>query len=190
MRVVILIFLMPLEHVSAIEVHPARAHIDSALEGGKVAALQRIPPDRLYAWFGSTNDLEPRGFLMTKLVGLRVMATHFALRGEQPSESEIQNILHEPSLLVSVMIFGDRPTFAVDSYILLRQKERNIKPTKVRFDGRAARTQIWPAAPSYQAKVVASFSYAEIDPQANTRILVFPGAGGEVPFDVDFGAIE
>jgi hypothetical protein len=127
---------------------------------------------------------------MTKLVGLGVMATHFALRGEQPSESEIQNILDEPSLLVGVTIFGDRATFAVDSYMLLRQAERIIKPIKVRFDGRAARTRAWPAAPRYQGKVVASFPYAEIDPQAKTRILVFPGAGGEVPFDVDFGSIE
>ncbi len=181
---------MPFGQVSAIEVYPTRAHIDSALEQGKIAALQRIPPDRLYAWFGSLNDLEPRGFLMTKVVGLRVMATHFSLRGERPSESEIQNILDEPSLLVSVTVFGDHPTFAVDSYILLGQEERTIKPIKMRFDGRAARTQVWPAAPRYQAKVVASFPYIEIEPRAKTRISVFPGTGGEVSFDVDFGAID
>jgi hypothetical protein len=176
--------------VFAIEIDPRGAHIDTALEQGKTAALQRVPPDRLYAWFGPLDDLEPRGFLMTKVVGLRVMAAHFALRGEHPSESEIKSILEEPSLLVSVTLFGDRPTFAVDSYMLLRQQDRTIKPSKVRFDGRAARTRMWPTAPRYRAKIVASFPYAEIDPHAKTRISVFPSAGGEVTFEVDFSRIE
>jgi hypothetical protein len=182
--------LMPFGQGFAIEIDPSRVHIDTALEQGKTAALQRIAPDRLYAWFGPLDDLEPRGFLMTKVVGLRVMAAHFALRGEHPSESEIQSILNEPSLLVSVTLFGDNPMFAIDSYMLLRQPDRMIKPSKVRFDGRAARTRMWPTAPRYRAKIVASFPYAEIDPRAKTRISVFPSAGGEVTFEVDFSTIE
>lgn len=186
----IVLSLVPFGQLFAIEIEPTGAKIRAALEEGKMAAIQRIAPDRLYAWFGPLDDLEPRGFIMTKMVGLRVMAAHFALRGEQPSESEVKNILDEPSLLVSVILFGDRPTFAVDSYMLLGQQTRIIKPIRVRFDGRAARTHVWPAAPRYQAKVVASFPYTEIDPRAKTRISVFPSAGGEVSFDVDFATIE
>jgi hypothetical protein len=183
-------FLIPFGQVFAIEIDPSRAHIDAALEQGRTAALQRIAPDRLYAWFGPFDDLQPRGYLMTKVVGLRVMAAHFALRGEHPSESEIQSILDEPSLLVSVTLFGDRPTFAIDGYMLLRQQDRMIKPSKVRFDGQAARTRVWPTAPRYRAKIVASFPYAEIDPRAKTRLSVFPSAGGEVSFEIDFSTIE
>ena len=136
----IFMVLMPFGQGIAIEIDPSRAQIDAALEQGKTAALQRIAPDRLYAWFGPFDDLEPRGFLMTKVVGLRVMAAHFALRGEHPSQSEIQSILDEPSLLVSVTLFGDSPMFAVDSYMLLRQQDRMIKPIKVRSTaGRPAR---------------------------------------------------
>src|SRR2546430_16022502 len=76
---------------------------------GKVAAAARTPPDRLYAWFGSTNELEPRGFVMTKLAGLTVMATHFALRSATLSDAEINGILEERTLLISLSIFGDRP---------------------------------------------------------------------------------
>ena len=186
----ILVFLSPCSHIFALEIDPTRAHINGALEDGRKAALERMPPDRLYAWFGSSDELEPRGFLMTKIVGLRVMAAHFALRGTQPSESEIQTILDEPSLLVSVTLFGDHPSFAVDSYLVLVQQERIVKPSKVRFDGRANRTQVWPAAPRYQAKIVASFLYTEIDPHVRTRVSVFPASGGEVSFDVDFAAID
>lgn len=187
---IIVVFLPLCSPVSAIEIEPTRMHIDAALEHGRSAARDRIPPDRLYAWFGSSQDLEPRGFLMTKIIGLRVMAAHFALRGEHPSESEIRSILNEPALLVSATLYGDHSTFAVDSYMLLVQRQQIIKPTKVRFDGRANRTSVWPASPRYQAKIVASFAYAEIDPRAQTRISVFPASGGELSFDVDFATID
>jgi hypothetical protein len=174
----------------AIEVHPTPVQIATALERGKAAAVSRTPPDRLYAWFGSSEEFEPHGFLMTKIAGLRVMATHFALRGENPSETEIQQILDDQTLLVSVIIYGEKPNFAVDSYVLLFQERLTIKPVRVRFDGQAARTSRWPGQPAYQAKVVAAFPYSDLIPDANTRLSVFPPGGGEISFDLDFSTIE
>lgn len=175
---------------AAIEIHPSQAQITAALERGKSAAHARIPPDRLYVWFGSPDDLEPKGFLMTKMAGLSVMSAHFALRGQTPSEEEIRQVLEDRSLLVSVTIFGQRPDFAIDSYVVLVQGERIIKPVRVRFDGRAARTPVWPYSPAYQAKVIASFPYEDFDPRAKTHLSVFPADGGEVGFDLDFSQIE
>src|SRR5688500_3926034 len=116
-------FLVSFGQVFAIEIDPSRAHIDAALEQGKTAALQRIPPDRLYAWFGPLDNLEPRGFLMTKVVGLRVMVAHFALRGEHPSESEIKSILEEPSLLVSVTLRSEERRVGKECRSVWRQKQ-------------------------------------------------------------------
>lgn len=174
----------------AIEVQPTRAQIEAALERGRAAAVARIPPDRLYAWFGTPNELEPRGFLMTKMVGLTVLAAHFALRSATPTESEIARILEDRALLINVIMFGDGPNFAVDSYMVVEQGGRTIKPIKVRFDGQASRTSVWPQAPAYRAKVVASFPYEELDPRAKTKVLVFPNGGGEVSFELDFSQIE
>lgn len=174
----------------AIEAFPTHAQIDAALARGKAAAVARIPPDRLYAWFGSVRELEPRGFLMTKLTGLTVMSAHFALRAEFPTAGDIGQVLGDPTLLVSVSILGDRPDFAVDSYLLLVQGDRIIKPVKVRSDGQASRTSVWPAAPAYRAKVVASFLYADFDPRARTKVSVYPAGGGEVSFDLNLAEIE
>ncbi len=176
--------------VDAIEVDPTQDQIEQALQRGKRAAEARVPPDRLYAWFGSAEALEPHGFFMTKLAGLAVMATHFALRGETPSQGEIDRILGQASLLVSVVIYGDRPDFAVDSYILLVQAGRTLKPSRVRFDGRATRSVSWPSQPAYRAKVVAHIPYALVDPTARTQLSVFPGSGGEVSFELDLAQIE
>jgi hypothetical protein len=127
---------------------------------------------------------------MTKMAGLAVMCTHFALRSQQPSEQDIRQILDEPTMLVSVTIFGDRPNFAMDAYLVMAQGGRSVKPTKVRFDGTAARTSVWPKAPAFKAKVVATFAYEEFDPTANTTLSIFPAAGGEISFVLDFARIE
>jgi hypothetical protein len=175
---------------AAIVLEPDRIQVRSALEAGKAAAAARTPPDRLYAWFGSTDELEPRGFLLTKLVGLTVMSAHFALRAAMPTDAEIAQVLAEQSLLISVILFGDQPGFAADSYMVLAQGDRTIKPVKVRFDAQAARTSVWPKPPAYRAKVIASFSYRDFDPLARTRLEVFPSGGGKVSFDLDFSRIE
>ncbi len=174
----------------AIEVQPSVTHVQAALQRGKQAAERRIPPDQLYAWFGDEGELQPRGFLMTKLGGLAVMATHFSLRAAIPDEHEIAHILEGKTLLVSVVIYGERPSFAIDSYVVLDQGGRTIKPVTVRFDGQAARSSVWPKSPAYRAKVVASFAYADFDPKGQTKLSVFLSEGGQVMFDLDFSRIE
>ena len=174
----------------AIERQPSLEQVAQALERGRAAAAARTPPDRLYAWFGSEEELQPRGFLMTKMAGLAVMSTHFALRSEHPSEADIRQILDEPTMLVSVTIFGSRPNFAVDAYAVLVQGGHTIKPTKIRFDGTAARSSAWPQAPAYKAKVVATFAYDEFNPTAKTTLSIFPAGGGEISFALDFAQFE
>lgn len=174
----------------AIDVRPTPEHIRAALERGTAAAKAKTPPNQLYAWFGGDSDEKPRGFLMTKLAGVAVMATHFALRSEQPTDADLRQILDEKTMLISVTLFGDRVTFARDSYVVLTQGAKTIKPTKVRSDGQATLTPTWPRTPPFRAKVVASFLYEEFDPLAATRISVFPASGGEIWFDVDFSKVD
>ena len=173
----------------AIEVSPTNVQVQQAVAQGLQAAEDRVLPNRLYTWFGSDRELRPKGFLMTKMNGLTVMASHFGLRGETPSETEIQRILAEETMLVSVTIFGETRTFADNSYIVLKQGEKLVKPLNVRFDGVAHRTEVWPKAPRYKAKVLGSFRYDAFDPKAKTTIIVFPSQGTEVSFDVEFSGI-
>ena len=180
---------VPAMESRAIEVSPTNVQVEQAVEQGLRAAKDRVLPNRLYTWFGSDQELRPKGFLMTKMNGLAVMASHFGLRGETPSETEIHRILVEETMLVSVTIFGEIPTFADNSYIVLKQGEKLVKPLKVRFDGVAQRTKAWPKAPRYKAKVIGSFRYDAFNPNAKTTIMVFPSKGKEVSFDVEFSNI-
>lgn len=177
----------------AIEIRPGPAQIEAALEQGRAAATARIPPAELYAWFGPpkepSDEFRPRGFLMTKLTGLAVISAHFALRSERPSELEISRIVDDKYLQVSVTLYGDRRDFAQSTFIMLIQGDRKIMPAHVRSDATGDRTSAWPKSPAYRAKVVASFTYGEFDPLANTQVLIFPRHGGELSFDLDFSAI-
>ena len=181
-----------LPHVpaQAIDVHPTAAQVQIALDRGNEAAQKQSPPDTFYVRFGATDELHPSGFLITKLGGLSVMATHVALRGLQPSEADVQQLLEGRTLLVSTVIFGNAPDFAVDSYMVFDQGGKTSKPVSVRFDGVADRTVAWPESPRFKAKVIASFNYADFDPKAKTIITVFPTNGGETSFSMDFSEVH
>ena len=187
-----IIALSCLPHVSAhaIDVYPSAEQIQTALDQGKEAAETRMPPDSFYVWFGVTDEIQPKGFLTTKIGALSVMAAHMALRGLEPSKADVAQVLEVKTMLISTVILGNTPNFAVDSYMLLDQGGKTIKPVMVRFDAKADRSVVWPKSPRFKAKVVASFNYADFDPRAKTTIIVYPATGGESRFSVDFGEID
>jgi hypothetical protein len=176
--------------VFAIEIQPSKEEIRAALDRGAEAAKDHRPPDIFYTRFGATDDLHPSGFLITKLAALSVMATHMGLRGTEPGESDIAQVLDGKTMLVSATIFGNIGNFAVDSYMVLDQAGKTVKPVTVRFDGMASRSAAYPEPPRFKAKVVASFDYADFDPKAPTTISIFPANGGEVTFPLDFSQIK
>jgi hypothetical protein len=174
----------------AIDAHPAAQQIQAALDQGKEAAQKGLFPDSFYVRFGVADEVQPKGFLITKIGALSVMATHMALRGLQPSEADVTQVLDGSTMLISTVIFGDTPNFAVDSYMVLNQGGKTIQPVTVRFDAQASRSVVWPKSPRFKAKVVASFNYADFDPRAKTAITVFPGTGGEWSVSIDFSEIQ
>ena len=181
-----------LSHASAhaIDVFPTAGQIQTALDQGKEAAEKRMPPDSFYVRFGVADEVQPKGFLITKIGALSVMAAHMALRGLEPSEADVAQVLEGKTMLISTVIVGNTPNFAVDSYMVLDQGGKTIKPVMVRFDARANRSVVWPKSPRFKAKVVASFNYADFDSRAKTTIIVYPATGGESRFTIDFGEID
>ena len=174
----------------AIDVHSTVEEVQVALDQGKEAAQRQSPPETFYVRFGASDELHSSGLLITKLGGLSVMATHMALRGIQPSETDVTQILEAQTMLVTTVIFGNVPNFARDSYMVFDQGGKTIKPVTVRFDGIANRSAVWPESPQFKAKVVASFNYADFAPNAKTTITVFPSNGGESSFTIDFSEIH
>ncbi len=122
-------------------------------------------------------------------MGLRCCLVILLFEANIPASEDIQRVLDEEALQVVVVILGDSPTFAQDSYVVLKQGNRLIKPERIRFDARASPISPGQGASMFRAKIVASFYYDAFDVLAQTIIKVFPGAGGEVSFDLDFADI-
>ncbi len=181
-----------LPHVPAhaIDVHLTEQQIQTALDQGKEAARKGMSPDSFYVRFGVADEVQSKGFLITKIGALSVMATHMALRGLQTSEADVTQVLEGKTMLINTVIFGNKPDFAVASYMVLTQGGKTIKPVTVRFDAQADRSVVWPESPKFKAKVIASFNYADFDPKAKTTITVFPASGGESSFSMDFSGIH
>ncbi len=177
------------EPVNAIMVDPPPQEIQNAVQKGRDAAQQKVPPSRLFWHFGSKESFQPHGFLMTKIGGLSVLATHYALRGEEPTQEAIQRVVNEKELQVIVTVYGEFPTFARESYLIMKQGEQIINPERVRADGRAISVARQTGKPIFRAKIVASFPYGAFDPEGETVLKVFPGAGGEIEFPLELGKI-
>lgn len=177
---------------AAIEPAPTPEQVQDQIAKGEAFAPQHVPPDHLFAWFGAGVDeeLTPKGFVLSKLVSLRVMAAHFALRGQPLTEADIRQVLDNPSMIITTFIYGESPNFAVNTYVVMEQAGKAISPINIRFDAVAGRTARWPKSPAYKAKIVATFRYADFDPKAATTLLVYPPQGGEVRFNLDFAQID
>lgn len=184
------LFILASSPVWGIVSHPSQSQILEAVQKGQEGARSRTPPNMLYWHFGVSSDVpQAQGFLLTKLNGIAVLSSHFALRGEYPASEDIQRVLDEDALQVVVVILGDSPSFAKDSYLLLKQGNRLIKPDRIRFDFRASPISPGQGPSIFRAKIVASFHYDAFDALAQTTIKVFPGTGGEVTFHLDFADI-
>lgn len=173
-----------------IDVDLTAQQIQAAFEQGKAAAQKNMSPERFYVRFGMADEVQPKGFLITKIGALSAMATHMALRGVQPSEADVTHVLEDNTMLINITIFGNQPDFAVDSYMVLDQGGKTIKPVSVRFDAQASRSVVWPKSPRFKAKVVARFKYADFAPRAKTVITVYSGTGEESNFPLNFHEID
>lgn len=180
----------PLPSALAILPHPDQKQVEQALKRGVDFARQHRPPNELYWHFGSQEKFAPHGFLVTKISGLTVMSSHYALRGEQPTDQDIQRIMAEDVLQIVVTIFGDSPDFARASYLLIKQGGQVTKPERIRFDAQARIVGQDQRGPVYRAKIVGLFPYDSFELESRAILLVFPGLGGEIRFDIDLSTIH
>ena len=71
----------------------------------------------------------------------------------------------------------------------MKQGQQIVKPDRIRFDARAREAGHDHGIPVYRAKIVGLFPYGTFEPESPTTLLVFPGVGGEIRFEVNLLAI-
>ena len=71
----------------------------------------------------------------------------------------------------------------------MKQGQQVVKPNRIRFDARARAVGYDQGTQVYQAKIVGLFSYGTFKPDRPTTLMVFPGVGGEISFELDMSMI-
>ena len=169
------------------------AAVKQAIEGGKKMTdedLKTIPTR-----FGANlkEDLcGGGGEIRTKTVTLNRLGGAIARNPEQAEQDkakideQIQKILDAKVLRIAFDFCGDTADFAEGSSATLEQDGKMIKGEMAKPD-RAKKND---KGPAYRGKIVASFPYSSFDPNAVTKITLYPPVGDAMSWEVDFSKIK
>ena len=177
---------------NAITVKLDDAGVKKAIEEGKqIKDVKNMPAPR----FGAdlSKDLcGGGGEIQTKTMGLHRLGALIAAdpeRAERDKEQvsqAIQKMADSPRLKIVFDFCGDSPDFAEDAQATLEQDGRMIKGEMAKPDKAKKNTE----GPAYRGKIATSFGYGSFDPNAVTKITLYPKVGEAMSWDVDFSKIQ
>ena len=132
------------------------------------------------------------GEIRTKTVTLNRLGGAIARNPEQAEQDkakideQIQKILDSKVLRIAFDFCGDTADFAEGSTATLEQGGKMIKGEMAKPD-RAKKNE---KGPAYRGKIVASFPYSSFDPNAATKITLYPPVGDAMSWEMDFSKIR
>jgi hypothetical protein len=175
----------------AIEVNLDPAAVQKAIDEGKQIKEVKTVPTR----FGAdlSKDLcGGGGEIRTKTVSLNRLGAVMAANPEKAEqdkakiEEAIQKIVEAKHLRIAFDFCGDTADFAEDAQASLEQGSKLIKGEMAKPD-QAKRNK---EGPAFRGKIAASFPYGSFDPNAPTKITLYPKMGDAMSWEVDFSTIK
>ena len=175
-----------------IDVKLDNASVTKAVEEGKqIKDVKNMPTPR----FGAdlAKDLcGGGGEIQTKTVGLHRLGALIAADPERAArdkdqvEQAIKKTAEGERLKIVFDFCGDTADFAEDAQATLEQDGRMIKGEMAKPDKAKKNAE----GPAYRGKIAASFPYGSFDPQAPTKITLYPKAGDAMSWDVDLSKVH
>src|SRR5437660_8901139 len=167
------------------------AAVKQAVEEGKQMKEVKTLPTR----FGAdlSKDLcGGGGEIQTKTVGLNRLGAVIAANPEKAEqdkdkvEEAIQKTAESKRLKIVFDFCGDTADLADDAQATLEQDGRQIKGEMANPDNAKKNAE----GPASRGKIAASFAYGSFDPNAMTKITLYPKVGDAMSWDVDFSKIK
>ena len=167
------------------------AAVKQAVEEGKQMKEVKTLPTR----FGAdlAKDLcGGGGEIQTKTVGLNRLGALIAAdperaeRDKEKVEEAIQKTSESKRLKIVFDFCGDTADFAEGASATLEQDGRMIKGEVAKPD-RARKNE---KGPAYRGKLSVSWMYGAFDPNAVTKITLYPALGDPMSWEVDFSKIK
>jgi len=168
------------------------AAVTKAIELGKQTKdVKSMPTPRFGADLskdlcGGGGELRTKTFTLERLGALIAADPDRFEREKDQAQQAIEKAAQAKELKITFDFCGDTPDFAEDAQATLEQDGRMIKGEMAKPD--KARKN--PEGPAYRGKITASFPYGTFDPNAVTKITLYPKVGDAMSWEVDFSKIK
>ena len=168
------------------------AAVTKAVELGKQTKdVKSMPTPRFGADLskdlcGGGGELRTKTFTLERLGALIAADPDRFEREKDQAQQAIEKAAQAKELKITFDFCGDTPDFAEDAQATLEQDGRMIKGGMAKPD--KARKN--PEGPAYRGKITASFPYGTFDPNAVTKITLYPKVGDAMSWEVDFSKIK
>jgi len=175
----------------AIVVNLDAAAVKQAVEDGKKIKEVKTIPTR----FGAdlSKDLcGGGGEIQTKTVGLNRLGALIAANPEQAEKDKeqvnaaIKKVAESDRLKIVFDFCGDTADFAEGSSASLEQGGKMIKGEMAKPD-RARKNE---KGPAYRGKIASTWPYGSFDPNAVTKVTLYPPMGDAMSWEVDLSKIR
>jgi hypothetical protein len=168
------------------------AAVKKAIELGKQTKdVKSMPTPRFGADLskdlcGGGGELRTKTFTLERLGALIAADPDRFEREKEQAQQAIEKATQGKELKITFDFCGDTPDFAEDAQATLEQDGRMIKGEMAKPD--KARKN--PEGPAYRGKITASFPYGTFDPNALTKVTLYPKVGDAMSWEVDFSKVK
>lgn len=108
----------------------------------------------------------------TKRLRLILYGSEKVLKKKTLVTTDIHNILQDPYLLIFLAITSDTVDFFKGAKVYIEQDGKIIEPFNFKVPELGERTNLWPNTPAYFFRILANFSYKDIDVSREARLIL------------------
>src|SRR5213594_3300022 len=187
------VWCFPASPSGAIEVDLDAAAVKKAVEEGKKLkpeelkiSTTRFGADLSKDICGGGGEIQTKTFALNRYGALIAADPEGAEQNKERVNASIQKLGESKQLKIVFDFCGDTADFAEGSSATLEQGGKMIKGEMAKPD-RAKKNE---KGPAYRGKIVASFPYSSFDPNAVTKITLFPPVGDAMSWEVDLSKIK
>ncbi len=135
---------------------------------------------------GGGGEIRTKTFALSRLGSMIARNPEQAEQDKAKIDEQVQKILEAKVLKIEFDFCGDTADFAEGATATLEQGGKMIKGEMAKPD-RAKKNE---KGPAFRGKIVASFPYSSFDPNAVTKITLFPPMGDAMSWEVDLSKIK
>lgn len=176
------LLMLPVPTARAIELQPTDEQIAAVIQAGATDGSGSEIMNR----FGST-DACGWGFVQTRLQNIWASSQTAARKLQSYTRDDAAEWLDEKEMMITYVLCADSQKD--NAHLVIEQHSKVVQPSGV-ITTSAGTSPTWPRSPAYMTIVQARFRYQDLDPAAETTIIIVPSVGPRSTHTVSFSELQ